>query len=100
MYTITKKEWNQIQKIADDFKLLESPKDLTKKQNEIKLKLLQSYGIEFDIYFELNKEYQIIYQDLNINDYNLIVTKITDSYLYGIGGLIKYKKENILGIII
>ena len=35
-----------------------------------------------------------------INDYELEVTKITPDYIYGIGGLVKYKKIRIVGVII
>ena len=48
-----------------------------------------------------SNKYTIIYRDENsINDYELEVTKITPDYIYGIGGLVKYKKIRIVGVII
>lgn len=50
---------------------------------------------------KVGDELRIIYEEgETLDDYNLLITKITDGYLYGTGGLIKYKKENIKGVII
>lgn len=50
---------------------------------------------------KIGDEIRIIYSENDtLDDYNLLITKITDGYLYGTGGLIKYKKENIKGVII
>ena len=97
-------KWKVIEEIALKYKMLENPMHIQSKIFEVKSKLLNEYGADwFGTIDELrvNDNIRIIYEEGEyLDDYNLLITKITDSYFYGTGGLIKYRKDKIKGVII
>lgn len=103
MKVIKSGDWKIIERIVSNFKFLESPKTLNSRMQYETERLFDIYSVE-DILttdFVKGNKYTIIYRDENsINDYELEVTKITPDYIYGIGGLVKYKKIRIVGVII
>lgn len=101
MKRIKSNDWKIIEEIGKRIELLE--KGFRKGNNEkceIEEKLLEKYSLPKiieDDEFEVGKEYRIIYKtienasrfksyyekEININDYELAIEKITDCYIYG-----------------
>lgn len=104
MKMITGKAWNTIEQVTIMYKTLESPIKIQQTIKEERKRLLEKYSNEYwkeveEI--EPNEVIRIIYEDeTSIEDYIIQVTKITEKYIYGIGGLCKYKKSNVIGVII
>ena len=102
MKVINQREWKAIENIVSNYKLLELPTEVQARMQYETERLIDIYGMDLkDVEFIKGNKYTIIYRDENlINDYELEVTKITPDYIYGIGGLVKYKKIRIVGVII
>lgn len=103
MKIIKSKDWEVIERIVSNFKFLEPPRALASRMCFETERLIDIYCFDeiLTADFVKGNNYRIIYRDENsINDYEIFVTKVTDSYVYGIGGLIKYKKIRIAGVII
>lgn len=102
MKRISKIKWKAISEIANKYIFLEGAIGYDKKAKEVKQQLLNEYGDEIDYSFQVSKnEIEIIYDTKNyINSYWIKIEKITDKYIWGENDFIKYKIENVIGIII
>lgn len=102
MKRISKNKWKAISEISNKYIFLEGAIGYDKKVKEVKQQLLNEYGDDFDYSFQVSKnEIEIIYDTGNyINSYWIKIEKITDKYIWGENDFIKYKIENIIGIII
>ena len=104
MKMLKKKDWFTIEQISLMYKTLENPLKIQETIKEVREKLIEKYSNEYWKDVEELKENEvltILYDDeKTIEDYSILITKITDNYIHGIGGLIKYKKSNIIGVII
>ena len=104
MKMLKKKDWFTIEQISLMYKTLENPLKIQETIKEVREELIKRYSNEYwkgIEELEENEVLSILYDDeKTIEDYPILITKITDRYIYGVGGLIKYKKSNIIGVII
>ena len=104
MKMLKKKDWFTIEQISLMYKTLENPLKIQETIKEVRENLIEKYSNEYwkDVEeLEENEVLSILYDDgKTIEDYPILITKITDTYIYGVGGLIKYKKSNIIGVLV
>ena len=104
MKMLKKKDWFTIEQISLMYKTLENPLKIQETIKEVREELIKRYSNEYwkDVEeLQENEVLTILYDDgETIEDYPILISKITKDYIHGIGGLIKYKKSNIIGVII
>lgn len=104
MKMLKKRDWFTIEQISLMYKTLENPLKIRETIKEVREKLIEKYSNEYWKELEELQEddvLTILYDDgETIEDYPIWISKITKDYIYGVGGLIKYKKSNIMGVII
>lgn len=104
MKMLKKKDWFTIEQISLMYKTLENPLKIRETIKEVRENLIEKYSTEYwkDVEeLQENEVLTILYDDgETIEDYPILISKITKDYIHGIGGLIKYKKSKIIGVLV